>query len=196
MSLSSRLSRRRARRRPARPARPALRRPLPDLRASSPPRPAPWPPGSRRRGRVAVWATPTLETAVGVVAALLAGVPAVPLNPKSGERELAHIVADSAPTLVLAAPGAELPARARPRLRASDIDVAAPAARPAPLPARAGRRDARPDRLHLRHHRPAQGRRPPPPRRSPPPWTRWRTPGSGPPTTCSCTACRCSMCTA
>lgn len=60
-------------------------------------------------GRVAVWATPTLETAVGVVAALLAGVPAVPLNPKTGERELAHILADSAPSAVLAAPGDLLP---------------------------------------------------------------------------------------
>ncbi|SEQ15853.1 acyl-CoA synthetase [Lentzea albida] len=59
--------------------------------------------------RVAVWATPTIETCVAVVAALLAGVPAVPLNPKVGERELAHIVADSAPALVLAAPGVELP---------------------------------------------------------------------------------------
>ncbi|MFI0961949.1 acyl-CoA synthetase [Streptomyces sp. NPDC021080] len=61
-------------------------------------------------GRVAVWATPTLETAVGVVAALLAGVPAVPLNPKSGESELGHILGDSAPSLVLAAPGDLLPA--------------------------------------------------------------------------------------
>ncbi|MEU0298358.1 acyl-CoA synthetase [Streptomyces sp. NPDC006175] len=60
--------------------------------------------------RVAVWATPTLETAVGVVAALLAGVPAVPLNPRTGERELAHIVSDSAPTLVLAAADDALPA--------------------------------------------------------------------------------------
>ncbi|WP_435864493.1 acyl-CoA synthetase [Streptomyces phaeochromogenes] len=60
-------------------------------------------------GRIAVWATPTLETAVAVVAALLAGVPAVPLNPKSGESELGHIVSDSAPTLVLAAPGTQLP---------------------------------------------------------------------------------------
>ncbi|MCP2242007.1 acyl-CoA synthetase [Lentzea aerocolonigenes] len=59
--------------------------------------------------RVAVWATPTIETCVAVVAALLAGVPAVPLNPKVGERELAHIVADSAPAAVLAAPRAELP---------------------------------------------------------------------------------------
>ncbi|MEW2633302.1 acyl-CoA synthetase [Streptomyces sp. NPDC048389] len=61
-------------------------------------------------GRVALWATPTLETAVGAVAALLAGVPVVPLNPRTGERELAHIVADSAPAVVLAGAGDELPA--------------------------------------------------------------------------------------
>ncbi|MGW3815467.1 acyl-CoA synthetase [Streptomyces sp. NPDC005046] len=73
-------------------------------------------------GRVAVWATPTLETAVGVVAALLAGVPAVPLNPKSGEAELGHILGDSAPSLVLAAPGDALPspAGALPRI---DVEV-------------------------------------------------------------------------
>ncbi|GGJ12604.1 acyl-CoA synthetase [Streptomyces brasiliensis] len=64
----------------------------------------------RDAGRVAVWATPEPETAVAVVGALLAGVAAVPLNPRSGEKELAHILADSAPTLVLAAPGAGLPA--------------------------------------------------------------------------------------
>ncbi|MER6469443.1 acyl-CoA synthetase [Streptomyces collinus] len=64
----------------------------------------------RGAGRVAVWATPELETAVAVTGALLAGVPAVPLNPKSGGRELAHIVTDSAPDLVLTAPGAEVPA--------------------------------------------------------------------------------------
>ncbi|MFE0088692.1 acyl-CoA synthetase [Streptomyces sp. NPDC058991] len=70
--------------------------------------------------RVAVWATPTLETAVGVVAALLAGVPAVPLNPRTGERELAHIVGDSAPPLVLARPGDAVP----PALAGSErIDV-------------------------------------------------------------------------
>ncbi|QHZ00137.1 Long-chain-fatty-acid--CoA ligase [Streptomyces sp. S4.7] len=59
--------------------------------------------------RVAVWATPTLGTAVGVVAALLAGVPVVPVNPKTGERELTHIVTDSSPALVLAERGVELP---------------------------------------------------------------------------------------
>ncbi|MCK7625824.1 acyl-CoA synthetase [Streptomyces sp. RS10V-4] len=61
------------------------------------------------RAPLAIWATPTPETAVGVVAALLAGVPAVPVNPRIGERELAHIVADSAPALVLAAADTELP---------------------------------------------------------------------------------------
>ncbi|CAM5267595.1 Acyl-CoA synthetase OS=Streptomyces alboniger OX=132473 GN=CP975_10915 PE=3 SV=1 [Streptomyces alboniger] len=78
----------------------------------------------RLRGadRIAVWATPSLETAVGVVAALLAGVPAVPLNPKSGGGELAHIVSDSAPSLVLAGPGAELPP-ALARLPRVDVDV-------------------------------------------------------------------------
>ncbi|MFF3780119.1 acyl-CoA synthetase [Streptomyces sp. NPDC001933] len=71
-------------------------------------------------GRVAVWATPTPETVVAVVAALHAGVPAVPLNPKTGTRELAHIVADSEPAMVLAGAGDTLP----PVLEALDrIDV-------------------------------------------------------------------------
>ncbi|MEU9864327.1 acyl-CoA synthetase [Streptomyces sp. NPDC047971] len=61
-------------------------------------------------GRVAVWATPTARTAVAVVAALLAGVPAVPLNPRTGERELAHILGDSTPGAVLAGADDVLPA--------------------------------------------------------------------------------------
>jgi len=60
--------------------------------------------------RVAVWATPDVTTCLGVVAAVVAGVPAVPINPRSGVRELAHIVADSAPDVVLAEPDAVLPA--------------------------------------------------------------------------------------
>jgi malonyl-CoA/methylmalonyl-CoA synthetase len=60
--------------------------------------------------RVAVWALPVLETCVAVVGALCTGVPIVPLNPRSGERELAHMVADGAPALVLAPPEVELPA--------------------------------------------------------------------------------------
>ncbi|MER6412218.1 acyl-CoA synthetase [Streptomyces humidus] len=76
----------------------------------------------RGAGRVAVWAAPSLETAVGVVGVLLAGAAAVPLNPKSGEKELGHILSDSAPALVLAAPGVELPAPLR-ALRRIDVDV-------------------------------------------------------------------------
>lgn len=90
----------------------------------------------RTERRVAVWATPSLETAVGVVAALLAGVPAVPLNPRTGGRELAHIVADSAPSLVLAAAGDELPA-VLDGLPRTDVDAeagpaGAPPAEPGP----------------------------------------------------------------
>jgi len=76
--------------------------------------------------RVLVWATPTLETAVAVVAALLAGIPAVPVNPRSGERELAHIVADSMPSLVLAEADAQLPEELAGLARAgigTDIDT-------------------------------------------------------------------------
>jgi malonyl-CoA/methylmalonyl-CoA synthetase len=82
--------------------------------------------GARIAGapRVAVWALPALETCVAIVGALCAGVPVVPVNPRSGERELAHIVSDSAPALVLAAPGAPLPEAIGgvPRL---DVDLAA-----------------------------------------------------------------------
>ena len=74
--------------------------------------------------RVAVHATPTAHTVVGVVAALLAGVPVVPVNPALGQRELGHLLADSAPDLVLAAPGADLPG---PLARLDRIDVAVPA---------------------------------------------------------------------
>ena len=63
----------------------------------------------RGTDRVAVWATNTMDTCVAVVGALVAGVPVVPVNPKVGERELAHIVADSTPDLVLAAADADLP---------------------------------------------------------------------------------------
>ncbi|RDS61424.1 acyl-CoA synthetase [Streptomyces sp. M7] len=73
-------------------------------------------------GRVAVWATPALETAVAVVAALEAGAAAVPVNPKSGDRELGHILSDSAPSVVLAAPGDELPAPLA-GLERVDVDV-------------------------------------------------------------------------
>jgi malonyl-CoA/methylmalonyl-CoA synthetase len=60
-------------------------------------------------GRIAVIAEPRIETAVAVVGALHAGVPIVPINPKSGSSELAHIVSDACPELLLTAPGTEVP---------------------------------------------------------------------------------------
>ncbi|GHH17898.1 acyl-CoA synthetase [Streptomyces rubradiris] len=80
-------------------------------------------------GRVAVWAVPELETAVAVTGALLAGAAAVPLNPKSGEKELGHILTDSAPSLILAPPGTQLPSALGDLPR---IDVDASAAGPLP----------------------------------------------------------------
>ncbi|WDO08539.1 acyl-CoA synthetase [Streptomyces murinus] len=85
----------------------------------------------RRGDRVAVWATPELETVVAVVGVLLAGAVAVPLNPKSGEKELAHIVSDSAPSLILAAPGTQLPSSLG-DLERVEVDVDARADLPHP----------------------------------------------------------------
>jgi malonyl-CoA/methylmalonyl-CoA synthetase len=74
------------------------------------------------RDRVAVWATASLETCLSVVGALAAGIPVVPINPKSGERELGHIVRDSEPSVLLAAPGSELPP-ALETLERLDVDL-------------------------------------------------------------------------
>ncbi|MEU1122474.1 acyl-CoA synthetase [Streptomyces sp. NPDC005899] len=78
-------------------------------------------------GRVAVWATSTPRTVVAVVAALRAGVPAVPLNPRTGDRELTHILRDSAPSVVLAGADEVLPP-ALDGLRRLDPGTAAPGA--------------------------------------------------------------------
>ena len=62
--------------------------------------------------RVAVWAEPALETCVAVLGGLAAGVAVVPINPRIGEQELAHIVGDSSPSAMLCADRVELPAGA------------------------------------------------------------------------------------
>jgi malonyl-CoA/methylmalonyl-CoA synthetase len=61
-------------------------------------------------GRLAVLAEPRIETAVAVIGALLAGVPVIPINPKSGASELAHIVSDAEPEAIAVAPGSDVPA--------------------------------------------------------------------------------------
>ncbi|HET9105336.1 MAG TPA: AMP-binding protein [Solirubrobacteraceae bacterium] len=65
--------------------------------------------GVQGRRRVAVLAESRIETAVAVVAALRAGVPVIPVNPRSGVRELAHVVADARPDALLLAPDADTP---------------------------------------------------------------------------------------
>ena len=56
-------------------------------------------------GPLALWATPSTATAVALVAALRCGMHVVPLHPKSGEAELAHILEVASPTALLAAEG-------------------------------------------------------------------------------------------
>jgi len=72
--------------------------------------------------RVAAWAVNEPEIAVAVIGALLAGVPITPINPKAGERELAHIVGDSDPELLFCPPGTDVPAAAAGRERV-DVDL-------------------------------------------------------------------------
>jgi malonyl-CoA/methylmalonyl-CoA synthetase len=59
--------------------------------------------------RLAVLAEPRIETAVAVIGALVAGIPVVPINPKSGSSELAHIVGDAEPEAIAVAPDSEVP---------------------------------------------------------------------------------------
>jgi malonyl-CoA/methylmalonyl-CoA synthetase len=59
--------------------------------------------------RLAVLAEPRIETAVAVIGALVAGIPVVPINPKSGSSELAHIVSDAEPAAIAVAPGSAVP---------------------------------------------------------------------------------------
>jgi malonyl-CoA/methylmalonyl-CoA synthetase len=82
------------------------------------------------RERVAVWATPTLETCVAVVGVLLSGAAAVPINPKMGPRELEHVLRDSAPSAVVAPEDGTVPdaLRSLPRL---SVDLGSS---PEPLP--------------------------------------------------------------
>ena len=104
--------------------------------------------------RVAVWAESTLEACVASIAAVCAGIPLVPVNPKLGRGELEHVLSDSRPDAIVGAPDGELPELEHtPRRLSVDLD-----ARGGELPAvDAGDEDAALDHLHLRHDRPAEG---------------------------------------
>jgi acyl-CoA synthetase (AMP-forming)/AMP-acid ligase II len=59
--------------------------------------------------RVAIWATPSIETCISVAGVIAAGATAIPLDPRAAPAELAHLVTDSHPDLVLAEPEQMLP---------------------------------------------------------------------------------------
>ncbi|MDB4972939.1 MAG: putative fatty acid synthase [Myxococcaceae bacterium] len=67
--------------------------------------------GIGQHDRIAVWARPDLDSIVGLIGSLAAGVTTVPLNPDSGDKELAHILADAKPKAIFSAD----PARDRAR---------------------------------------------------------------------------------
>ncbi|MFZ0040810.1 MAG: acyl-CoA synthetase [Solirubrobacteraceae bacterium] len=76
--------------------------------------------------RAAVLAESRIETCVAVIGALRAGVPIIPVNPKSGTSELAHIFEDADPDVLLVpAETRDLPAAAAQRNRVTvDVDSA------------------------------------------------------------------------
>jgi malonyl-CoA/methylmalonyl-CoA synthetase len=59
--------------------------------------------------RLAVWAEPSLQFCVAAVAAVCAGIPLVPINPRLGRTELEHVLTDSRPDVVIGAPEQSLP---------------------------------------------------------------------------------------
>jgi malonyl-CoA/methylmalonyl-CoA synthetase len=86
--------------------------------------------------RVALIAHPVIETAVAVIGALRAGVAVVPLNPRSGAGELAHMINDAQPEALLC--GRDLPV-ADPLSGLALIDVSAVADAPGdPAPTEIG----------------------------------------------------------
>lgn len=67
--------------------------------------------GIERGDRVAVWAQPSLSTVAAMVGDFVAGVTTIPLSPKLGSAELAHIFDDARPKLAFCAQGFEAPHR-------------------------------------------------------------------------------------
>ncbi len=59
--------------------------------------------------RVAVWAHASLSTVAAMVGNLAAGVTTIPLNPKLGSGEVAHVLQDSGPKVAFCAEGFEEP---------------------------------------------------------------------------------------
>lgn len=62
--------------------------------------------------RVGVWTQPALETMVALVAQAAAGYVSVPIDPKLGDRELGHVLADATPRVCVAADAQAVAGRA------------------------------------------------------------------------------------
>jgi len=80
--------------------------------------------------RIGVWTQPAMETVIAFVAHAAAGYVSVPLDPKLGDRELAHVLANAAPRLCVAADASHAARDAMPTSIVLEPDVA-------PLPPRA-----------------------------------------------------------
>jgi acyl-CoA synthetase (AMP-forming)/AMP-acid ligase II len=74
--------------------------------------------------RVAIEATPTLQTIVAVAGALAAGVCVVPLNPDAGTQERDHVLGDAQPDLVVSTADVSLSDRAP--FPSADVDTSTP----------------------------------------------------------------------
>jgi acyl-CoA synthetase (AMP-forming)/AMP-acid ligase II len=85
---------------------------------------------------LALWAAPSVATVIALAAGLRAGLPLLPINPKSGAMELDHVLADAAPSALLAERGATLPPALRelPRLDPRDGATASGAREAPPEP--------------------------------------------------------------
>jgi len=78
--------------------------------------------------RVAVWTQPAIETLVALVAQAAAGYVSVPVDPKLGDGELAHVLADAAPRLCVAADVASIASRVGARSTLATVVATGPAA--------------------------------------------------------------------
>ena len=124
--------------------------------------------GLRPGDRILLSAGTSVDLVEAHVAALRLGLVVVPANTAYREREIAHLVGDATPRAALV----DDPERARWIQRAAPAtlvvgpDVGLPDTGPAPRPRRRRPRRSGHSRLHVGHHRIAQGRRPVP--RQPP----------------------------
>jgi malonyl-CoA/methylmalonyl-CoA synthetase len=84
--------------------------------------------GAAPGDRIGVWTQPALETLVALVAQAAAGYLSVPLDPKLGAGELAHVLQDAAPRLCVAAEAGAVGERAATLATVITLDPVAPLA--------------------------------------------------------------------